>query len=233
MGRTKVFAGFSLCAALVLSSMPSSWAGEPIFFITHNGQDALLLGTVVAVNPDSITFQPALSISGKHLHSPIIIRHVNPSTESGNSKPALGQGDRLLVSVNAEGNAYRLASGASKVSSLNPEILKILESDFLFDHRFMLQWYVNSCGQAADFLGDGSTVLIRQSDGTQVPIARKKNKTWVPLRKASFYHQACNQLRFANQVSSMLPWLGTAIAGLGVVCLAYRLLKSPRKSSKI
>jgi hypothetical protein len=50
MGRAKVVASFWLLATLIVSSMSRIWAGEPIFFITHNGQDTLLLGTVVVVN---------------------------------------------------------------------------------------------------------------------------------------------------------------------------------------
>jgi hypothetical protein len=233
MHGAKVFTGFCLFVALSIIPILSSQAGEPIFFITHNGQDALIVGTVIAVTQDSIKFQPEIVISGRQIHSPIVIRQVNPLTESGNLKPYLEQGDQALVSINQEGGAYRLALGASKVSSLNPETLKLINSSFILDDALMLQWYVNSCGQGADFFGDGLTLSVKELKGTWLPIARKSDKRWVPLRKASFYHEACDHLHFTNQVFSILPWLFKGIVGIGAIYLAYRYISFSRKTSKL
>jgi hypothetical protein len=232
MHGAKVFTIFCIFVALTIIPIFSSQAGEPIFFITHNGQDALILGTVIAVTQDSIKFQPEMVISGRQIHSPIVIRQVNPLTESGNLKPWLKKGDQALVSIDQEGSVYRLALGASKVSSLNPETLKIIDSSFILDQALMLQWYVNSCGQGSDFFGDGLTLSVKESKGTWLPIARKSFKKWVPLRKASFYHEACNQLHLTNQAFSILPFLVKGIVGIGVVYLAYRYISFSRKASK-
>jgi hypothetical protein len=232
MRGAKAFTGFCVFVAMSVIPILSSGAGEPIFFITHNGQDALILGTVIAVNHDSIRFQPKIVLSGRQIHFPITIRQVNPLTEAANLKPFLQQGDRALVPIKEEGNAYKLTFGASKVSSLNPETLKILDSSFIWDQRLMLQWYVNSCGQGTDFIGDGLTLSVKQPEGAWLPIARKHKKSWMPLRKASFYHQACNQLLFANQAFSILPWLSQGALGMGAVYLAYRWIDASRKKSK-
>jgi hypothetical protein len=205
MNSSKLVSGFCTLVALTLSPI-SALAGEPFYFLTHDGQHALILGTVVRVDRDSIQFQPHIVISGRQIHSLIKIRHPNSATESGNLKPALNAGDRAIVSIDPEGNRYKLALGASKVSSLNPSTLKVFEGDLLFDQVLAFQWYVNSCGQEKDFMGDGLTLSVRHSDGTSLAIAKKHKKIgWIPLRKADFYGEACNRLLLTNQAFSIFP----------------------------
>lgn len=172
---SKLVSGFRAFFALALSPI-STLAGEPFYFLTHDGQNALILGTVVRVDRDSIQFQPHIVISGRQIHSLIKIRHPNPATESGNLKPALNAGDQAIVSINPEGNRYTLALGASKVSSLNPATLKVFKGDLLFDHVLAFQWYVNSCGQEKDFMGDGLTLYVKHADGTSLAIAKKHGR---------------------------------------------------------
>lgn len=225
--------GFCAFFALALSPIPGL-AGEPFYFLTHDGQDALILGTVVRVDRDSIQFQPHIVISGRQIHSIIKIRHPNPATESGNLKPLLNAGDRAIVSISPDGNRYKLALGASKVSSLNPSTLKVFEGDLLFDQVLAFQWYVNSCGQEKDFMGDGLTLSVKHSDGTLLAIAKKRRgKGWIPLRKADFYGEACNRLLLTNQAFSILPWLIGIIAGTGTIYFSYRFLTRPIRPSKI
>ena len=179
MGCFKLLSGFFTFFALALSPI-STLAGEPFYFLTHDGQHSLILGTVVRVDRDSIQFQPHIVISGRQIHSLIKIRHPNPATESGNLKPALNAGDQAIVSINPEGNRYKIALGASKVSSLNPLTLKIFEGDLLFDQILAFQWYVNSCGQEKDFMSDGLTLFVQHSDRTSLAIAKKHGKKgWI------------------------------------------------------
>jgi hypothetical protein len=205
--------------AVLLGAVLPSAAGEPIYFITHHGQDTLVLGTVGAVDQQSIQFQPKIVVAGQPIHSTVLIH--SPSFAA--SRPRLKTGDLVLLPVNRDRNAYTLAGGISKVSSLNPQTLKILESDFRFSNRIILQWYVNSCGQAAEFSQSGSTVFVQHTDGKQLPIAQQRNGKWVPLHKANLYGQACNQLRLQNQVAAQSPWwLGTIASSIGAaVFLTY------------
>ncbi len=138
MDGSRLVSGFFAFFALMLSPI-YTLAGEPFYFLTHDGQGALILGTVVRVDRESMQFQPHTVISGRQIHSLIKIRHPNPATESGNLKPVLNAGDLAIVSINPEGNRYKLALGASKVSSLNPATLKVFEGDLLFDQVLAFQ----------------------------------------------------------------------------------------------
>jgi hypothetical protein len=206
----------STVLTMLVGSALKSTAGEPIYFMTHRGQDALVLGTVVSVDQQSVQFQPKVVVSGQPLQSTVLVQYPTAT------RLPLKTGDLVLLPLNHDQNAYKLAGGISKVSSLNPQTLKILDSDFLLSDRLVLQWYVNSCGQAEDFSQSGSSLFVRHADEKQFLIAQKRNGKWMPLRKTSLYDQACNQLWIRNQASPRSSWLIGAVAGMGVaVALTY------------
>jgi hypothetical protein len=220
----------SLIIIAQMGLLLSSLAGEPIYFATHDGQDALILGRVIGTGQSSIQFQPHTVISGKQIHSQITIRHPNPTTEFGNIHPSLKTGDLAIVSVNQEGQRYRLALGTNLVSSLNLETLKLTESTFRFDDRLMLQWYINSCGQAKDFASDGATLSVKLADGGSLAIARRHKKAWVPLRKAgNLYSEACRFLAVKNALFAAFPWLLGILGGSSALTLIYRMLIRQRQ----
>jgi hypothetical protein len=232
MNCSKLVAGFCAFVALTLSPIFSQ-AGERSYFLTHGGQHALILGTVVSTAETSIQFQPHSVISGKQIHSRIEIHYPNSVTKLGALHPVLNAGDRAVVSINLEGKQYKLALGAGKVSSLNPATLKIVESTFRFDDRLMFQWYVNSCGQEKDFSRSGTALFVNQSNGTSLEIARKYKQGWIPLRKASFYDEVCNKLLVTNRAFPTFPWSVGAIAGTVTVYFIYWRFRRSMKPSKI
>jgi hypothetical protein len=223
--------GFCVFATLTFNPVFLSRAGEPIFFLTHNGQHALLLGTVLAITQDSIQFQPHAVISGQQIHLPILIRY-QAATKGNNLKSILTPGDRAIVPINERGGKYWLTYGVSKVSSLNPATLKILSGDLLFDSVLMFQWYINTCGQENDFAADGSTLFVKQPENKLLPIARKHGEKWAPLVKAPFYKGACNQLFLTHKTFSVLPWLSGIVIGSVATYFAYRFMKSSQKATK-
>jgi hypothetical protein len=216
-----------LAAALVLGiTASSSWAGDPIFLLTHGDQDALVLGKVTAATPEMLQFQPTVEIPGQRGHLPIgkliEIRQTDGGRLNQHQSP-LAVGDRALVSLRAEGDHYRLAWGAFQVSSLELPTLRITNVEKSSD-LIMLQWYLNSCGQDNAFSGDGSTVFV-QSNRKNWPIGQKLGENWVMLG-----HATCSQWGGVNYWS---PWMGLAAVPIGLLSYLWARRSRGTRAGKI
>ncbi len=217
---TQIIIRSAIGAALMVGiSDTSSWAGDPLFMLTHGDQDVLALGTVVAANTESLQFQPVLELPGQRRPlglnrfmnignpPPITIRQADTERLSFYQLP-LRVGDRALVSLRIEGNHYRIVWGAFHVSSLDLATLRIANVEKSSD-LMALQWYLNSCGKENEFScdGNGPTMAV-QSATMRRPIARQQGKIWVALDHPT---ATCEALGGVNWGSPPLWLLGMLI----------------------
>ncbi len=209
--KTKGIVKLGLLVALTGGmSATSSWAGEPVALLISGNQDALVLGTVMAVTPEAVQFQPTVVIPGQRGEmlvengQPIAIRYTSSGSHYMYQSP-LAVGNRALVSLQSEGKQYGLSHGAFQVSSFDLATLKVANVEKASD-LIMLQWYLNSCGQDSRFSRHGSTVMV-ESGGGILPIGVKVANTWVEL---SHPPSRCGQ-------NGMMYWWGSWIWFAGIL----------------
>jgi hypothetical protein len=147
-------------------------AADILSRLTHNDQYALALGKVTKVLPTSFEISNLKVISGHRLPTRITIK----SKESFDLKP----GEKVLISLGRENSGYRIKWGMFRVSSLNPQKLRIIRSNYPPGDKAALEHYIHTNGTENDFFFIFDSAFVRNPDQTftriypELPLAQRR-----------------------------------------------------------
>ena len=170
MRRTMVV--ISTVLLLILSMLPA-YGADVLHRLTHNDQDALIIGTVQSQTGGKVRIAVEKVISGK-LEEPSVFLKAGFEYSLLCTKPK--RGDLCVASLKREPYGYRIKWGIYKAAVLEPQ-LKLEKSGLsegLKADLTALEWYINSNGKANEFFFDGSggsvKAYLRQPNGETVLI---------------------------------------------------------------
>jgi len=160
-------------ALLLMLSMVPAYGADILYRLTHNDQDALILGKIQSRTGEMLRIDIKQVISGK-LEDRSVLLKAEFDYNLLSIKPQVG--DLCVASLKREPSGYRLQWGIYKVALLEPQLKfeKSGLSDGLKADLTALEWYINSNGKATDFYFDGSDggvkAYLRQPNGKTVLI---------------------------------------------------------------
>lgn len=176
----------ALALALAARSAPPLLAADPLYLLTHGDQDAIVLGTVAALDEAFLTLDPARALAGLSMSASLEISQKA-------IRPALAVGDQVIASVDFSGGAFQEKWGIFQVGSAGasdtvegaagsggtPDVvvggetdgdldtLRVLAGPYPPGDLLAVQRYLRSGGRDSDFIREGDSVYLIHPDGAR------------------------------------------------------------------
>lgn len=164
MNRAAVIIGVLVS---VLLSIAPVYGADILYRLTHNGQDALVIGKIRSQNGRLFQLDVERVISGR-LGCKALSLKADFEYSLLLSQPKVG--DLCVASLQRIRSGYRIQWGVYKVATLDKQLKfeKTGLSDGLKADLTAMEWYINSNGKATDFYFDGTNgvkAYLRQENG--------------------------------------------------------------------
>jgi hypothetical protein len=157
-----------VCVMLLVLGMTSTvLAADILHRLTHGDQDALALGTIVAIAGERVDLDVETVIAGKRLPACVSVDGV---VASSSSSWDLQVGDYVVMSINQASGGYTVAWGVYQVTSLDLNSLDMVAGPLGPGDLAAFQWYINSGGVENDFYFVGGEAYVRHPNGTSQQI---------------------------------------------------------------
>ncbi|HEY8464672.1 MAG TPA: hypothetical protein VIM29_11795 [Bacillota bacterium] len=154
---------------LLLFWLMPVYGADVLYRLTHNCQDALIIGKISSQQGQNFKIEVERVISGRLKVQSLFL---NSDFEYSLlfTKPQIG--DVCVASLQRSGPGYRIRWGVYKVASLDKKLIfeKVGLSEGLKADLTALEWYINSNGKATEFYFDGT-------DGVQAYLRLENGKS--------------------------------------------------------
>ncbi|WP_026477822.1 hypothetical protein [Alkaliphilus transvaalensis] len=164
MNNRKTILGIIILVLFLVSSS-EVFAGDILWRITHNDQEALIIGEIVYEVGNSYRVEVKHVISGILPNGTISLS--NDFSYIGiNEKPQVG--DFLVLSLDKKILNYYIKYGAFKANNGDYESLKLYKNDLphILQAEFtVLEYYINTNGEPIDYYFEGDKVFLKNATG--------------------------------------------------------------------
>ena len=242
MGRKILVLG--VMVMILLISFNTASAADAFYRLTHNDNDALVIGEVVEVSENHIRLEVVKQIKSSRdinvsapkkqipVEGTIGVKGIGKYMyfEGSEAKPAVG--DYVIVSINKKISGYVNAWGIYKVDSLDYKNLNVLYSDgaskYIKMDTVALTVFINSDGEKYTFSFDGSKGIV-YSDGEIIYEANSSDDESSNIVKDGEVTNAITKIEEARGKNNkvLIGTVGTVLSGLVIGSLALF-----RKNSK-
>lgn len=137
----------AVLSILVFLPQIPALSADLLWRLTHNDQDALLIGTIEKIDENNFYVRVAKVISGEQSKS---IIKVKINQDYVNNIGGIHKNDKMLLSLDKKWSGYAIKWNMFKVSTMDYRYLRITSSWPAGD-KAALEYYINSNGKYNDF----------------------------------------------------------------------------------